>query len=329
MHELLAGRVYVWQLQLGAAMGNLGDRRHEQIAPEDLLWLVPEIAGLIRKGGANLQVADNVGYYGPYEETIRSKRRTPVPCWIGCYAGCRHVGIEADGGVKGCLSIQSNRQTEGNVQVDALADIWHRDGAFSYNRSFKLDDLTGFCRTCEHAPVCRGGCLSMRTCEGGGENPFCYHRVATLAERRSRRKRPRYVPMVVAPAALLAMFGLGCGGNVEVDERSTQGTGGGAQDAGLQDTAASDRVAPDVIAEAGPPVTDHYGIPTPDAEPPVVDPYGVVDAGPDVPNVDYYGIMPDAEVDAEPPIVDPYGVADAEADVVEPPYDDVYGEPPP
>ena len=341
MHELLAGRVYVWQLQLGAAMGNLRDHRHEQIAPEDLLWLVPEIAGLIRKGGANIQVADNVGYYGPYEEAIRSKRRTPVPCWIGCYAGCRHVGIEADGGVKGCLSIQADRRTEGNLQIDSFADIWHRKGAFAYNRGFRLDDLAGFCRTCEHAAVCRGGCLSMRTCEGGGENPFCYHRVATLAERRVRRSRPRYVPMVLAPAALLAMFGLGCGGNVAVDERNAQGTGGGAQDAGSADV-----VAADVAAEVDPPIVDHYGIAAEAGdEPPIVDPYGVADAEVDVGTVDDYGIPLDAG-DAEPPIVDPYGVADAEADVpnvdyygimpdaeveaeAEPPFADMYGEPSP
>ena len=329
MAELLSGRVYVWQLQLGAAMGNLADRRHQQVAPEDLLWLVPKIARLIERGGANIQVADNVGYYGPYEKTIRSKRRTPVPCWVGCYAGCRHVGIEADGGVKGCLSIQSTTRTEGNLQAEALSDIWHRKGSFSYNRDFSLTDLSGFCRTCEHAEVCRGGCLSMRTCEGGGENPFCYHRVATLAERNARRRRPRYVPMVIAPATLLALFGLGCGGNVVAEDR-TQGAGG--SDAGMADATYADQASPDVETDAEPPVVDHYGIPPTDAgdEPPIVDPYGVADAEADVPNVDYYGIMPDAEADTEPPNIDEYGVPapDAAADV-EPPYDDMYGEMPP
>lgn len=340
MAELLSGRVYVWQLQLGAAMGNLADRRHQQVAPEDLLWLIPTIARLIERGGANIQVADNVGYYGPYEKTIRSKRNTPVPCWVGCYAGCRHVGIEADGGVKGCLSIQATTRTEGNLQAEALADIWHRDGSFSYNRKFSLSDLSGFCRTCEHAKVCRGGCLSMRTCEGGGENPFCYHRVATLAERNASRRRPRYVPMVIAPATLLALFGLGCGGRVDAEDR----TPGDPSEAGIADTSHAEQAD----ADAEPPVVDDYGLPPTDAafeapvtdlygiptdagdEPPIVDPYGVADAGPDVPNVDYYGIMPDAEADTEPPNVDDYGVPapDAGADV-EPPYDDMYGEKPP
>jgi len=210
MHDLLVGKVYAWQLQAGARMGNLASHDEKQIEPKDLLEVVPTLAHLIEKDEMRIHVADNIGYYGPYEKTLRTRRTSPVPCWVGCYAGCQHIGIEADGGVKGCLSLQSTAATEGNVQGDSLHDIWWKRDAFAYNRSFSPSDLSGFCRTCEHVAICRGGCLSMRSCEGGRDNPFCYHRVATLASRKKERSRRHYVPMVVAPAALMAAFGLGC-----------------------------------------------------------------------------------------------------------------------
>lgn len=212
MQDFLTGRVFSWQVQLAAAMGNL--RRADQLVPDDLLDLVPVLANLVERDRVNVQVADNIGYFGPYEEVIRKRRSSPLPCWVGCYAGCQHLGIQADGGVKGCLSLQSITATEGNLREQSLANIWNRPGAFDYNRAFTLDDLSGFCRTCVHAEVCRGGCLSMRTCEGGRDNPFCYHRVATLAARRTKKVRSRYSSVTYAPAALLALLGLtgpGCG----------------------------------------------------------------------------------------------------------------------
>ena len=299
MHDLLAGRVYVWQLQLGAAMGNLSDHRADQIAPEDLLTIVPLVARLVERGQVNVHVADNIGYYGPYEDILRKRRTAPVSCWVGCYAGCRHLGIESDGGVKGCLSIQSTRATEGNLHKDSLRDIWMRPGAFSYNRAFQLDDLSGFCRTCEHAAVCRGGCLSMRTCEGGRDNPFCYHRVATLADRDAERSRARYVPRMVVPAALLAAFGLGCGSDdsapgPEVKDAAQEwppaGDAYGITFDGGQD-------GPDVGAEYYGMPGDAYGIPW--DSPPVTDAGDEsIDAADETPPAgDAYGIPADADPD--------------------------------
>ncbi|MBI5535243.1 MAG: radical SAM protein [Deltaproteobacteria bacterium] len=213
IHDQLVGRVFGWQLQIGAAMGSLLDNVSEQIRPEDLLEVIPAIARLIDKKRIDIRVADNVGYYGPFEKTIRHARTSPTRHWIGCYAGCRHIGIESDGGVKGCLSLQASHATEGNLMRESLGDIWRRERAFAYNRAFSLSDLGGFCRTCEYAAVCRGGCLSMRVCEGGRENPFCYHRVATLASQAKGRRKWHYVPMAIAPAAVLASMGLGCDGS--------------------------------------------------------------------------------------------------------------------
>jgi radical SAM protein with 4Fe4S-binding SPASM domain len=259
--------VYAWQLQLGAAMGNLGDHRDEQIEPRDLLTLVPLIAELIQAGKVPIHVGDNLGYYGRYESVLRRRRSSAMPCWVGCYAGCRHLGIEADGGVKGCLSVQCTHQTEGNLRRESLRDIWLRPGAFVYNRNFSLADLGGFCRTCEYAEICRGGCLSMRACEGGRDNPFCYHRVATL-QARQRRGRLGYTPIAVVPAALLGLLGVGCGG--EVDPGPTDAAADAA-DGGPGDAQPDRQVTP-VYAMP----VDAYGIQPVDASGLLpVDAYGI------------------------------------------------------
>jgi radical SAM protein with 4Fe4S-binding SPASM domain len=207
LYGVIAPRAFAWQVQLAAAMGNQRLQTHPQVDPADLLHIVPTLARLIRKSRIDIRTADNIGYFGPFEGVLRKSRKTPIPCWVGCYGGCRHVGIQADGTVKGCLSMQAVDVGEGNVTRTSLAEIWNRPGAFAYNRDFRLDSLSGFCRTCEHAEICRGGCHSMRLCEGGSENPFCYHRVATLADRQRPRAARRYLPMAIAPAAILALAG--------------------------------------------------------------------------------------------------------------------------
>jgi MoaA/NifB/PqqE/SkfB family radical SAM enzyme len=58
LHDLLVGQVYAWQLQLGAAMGNLHDHRAEQLDPEDLLTLLPIVAELVRERSVNIYIGD-------------------------------------------------------------------------------------------------------------------------------------------------------------------------------------------------------------------------------------------------------------------------------
>ncbi|MCE7888552.1 MAG: radical SAM protein [Myxococcales bacterium] len=276
MEVLLRGRIYVWQLQLGAAMGNLLDHKDEQLEPRDLLHVIPALAALVESSPLNVRIANNVGYYGPYEATLRRHRSSPVECWVGCYAGCRHVGIQSDGSVKGCLSLQATQKTEGSLAEEGLSDIWHRDGAFAYNRSFSKHDLSGFCRTCEYAGVCRGGCFSMRTCEGGSENPYCYHRVATLDARALVRGKRRYAPLTLAPAALLAAFNLSCAAD------KPQGPPPGAPTADP--------------FPGEPPSAEEYAAPapeptaTPEPEPPIVAEYAVVE--PEPPMTEKYGVPP-------------------------------------
>ena len=206
LHDIIAPRAFVWQVQLAEAMGNQLRQTHPQIDPADLLHIVPTLARLIRKKKIEIRTADNIGYFGPFESVLRKSRKTPIPCWVGCYGGCRHVGIQADGTVKGCLSAAR-----------------------------------------------------------------------------------RYLPMAIAPAAILALAG--CAGQVTDDYGAPvfEDAAGADADAATDAPATPSQDA-STDADSGPVLQGVYGLTEPpdagpdaDARPPIVEAYGVIeppDAGP-------------------------------------------------
>jgi len=178
------------------------------IAPQQLLSLIPALARMKRRGEIELRIADSIGYFGPHEKTLRSTTWRGRPgSWQGCQAGLRVVGIEADGGVKGCLSMQSGARQgasflEGNLRESRLSDIWEREGAFAYNRDFRVGSLTGACRRCRHDQQCRGGARCMAAASTGAltEDPYCYHAL-------DRRRRLPIFERSAAAVALVAAMG--------------------------------------------------------------------------------------------------------------------------
>jgi radical SAM protein with 4Fe4S-binding SPASM domain len=180
-----------WQLQPGNPSGVMGEHRELVIAPGDLLWLVPEIAAMRTDGNdpPAIHPADNVGYYGIHEKALRD-RGAKVDFWIGCRAGCQVIGIESNGNVKGCLSLPSARHgkdvfLEGNLREHSLQEIWTRQGAFAYNREFKVEQLAGFCAVCRYRDICRGGCswTAYSHTQSRFDNPYCFYRQAVLHKR--------------------------------------------------------------------------------------------------------------------------------------------------
>jgi radical SAM protein with 4Fe4S-binding SPASM domain len=180
-----------WQLQPGNPSGVMCEHQELVIAPEDLLWLVPEIAAL-RTDDVERPIvfpADNVGYYGIHEHAIR-ERGARIDFWIGCRAGCQVIGIESNGNIKGCLSLPSARHgrdqfLEGNLRDRSLKELWCREGAFAFNRGFRVDQLGGFCAVCRYRDICRGGCAWTAYSHTGTrfDNPYCFYRQA-VAHRR-------------------------------------------------------------------------------------------------------------------------------------------------
>ncbi len=196
IQKLLADHgVYSWQLQLGNPTGNMCEHRELVLPPEMLLEIVPKVAQLKQSSKRpQIYVGDNIGYYGDYEAALRSSKAR-IPFWTGCRAGCRVIGIESGGNVKGCLSLPSemngvDRFIEGNIMDKPLAEIWNKPGAFAYNRQFKIEDLGGECRTCEYAEICRGGCFwtSYAHTLGQRDNPYCYIRQLKHAQEKAAAK---------------------------------------------------------------------------------------------------------------------------------------------
>lgn len=184
-------RVSSWQVQLGIPSGALRDNRDLVIQPDDLLWLVPQLAAMRADASARpvLFAADNVGYFGRHEKPLRD-RGAEIGFWIGCRAGMQVIGIESNGNVKGCLSLPSARHGDDHFVEDSLrhrplADIWNDPKSFAWNRDFTESQLGGFCAVCRYRDICRGGCAwtAYSHTSNRFDNPYCFYRRALVAGR--------------------------------------------------------------------------------------------------------------------------------------------------
>jgi radical SAM protein with 4Fe4S-binding SPASM domain len=190
---------HAWQLQLTVPMGRAVDEPDVLLQPYDLLALFPLLPTLKRRAdeaGLFIWRGNNLGYFGPYESEIAAWM--PDGHCKGCGAGQTLIGIEADGIVKGCPSLSTEKWAAGNVKDAPLLDIWERGGPIRYTRDRTVDDLWGFCRGCYYADTCRAGCTWMSDMLLGkpGNNPYCHHRALEL---RKVGKRERVERMGSAP----------------------------------------------------------------------------------------------------------------------------------
>ncbi|MFW5878636.1 MAG: radical SAM/SPASM domain-containing protein, partial [Myxococcota bacterium] len=201
-----------WRLQLGKPMGNLDDHEDWVIRPRDLLYLLPRLHRLAIEDDLPVGIGDSIGFFGPYDEPLRATSWKGTPQrWAGCQAGLQAIGIEANGGVKGCLSLQAfagekDPFVEGNIRERSLKEIWRDPNLFAYNRRASVKELTGFCASCSKKNVCKGGAKCVASAVTGDvlEDPYCYHRVAELA----RRQPIARMRGAVAAAAAGASIGL-------------------------------------------------------------------------------------------------------------------------
>jgi radical SAM protein with 4Fe4S-binding SPASM domain len=174
--------VRTWLVQLTAPMGRTREHLDIVLEPEDVPHVARWLADAKQQSTMYIAVGDNVGYYTEIEPMLRRKREDEaIPFWCGCSAGVLTVGIQSDGAVKGCLSLQDDRFVEGNVLDRSLREIWEDPGAFAYTRRFELAMLHGACARCEYGELCRGGCTFMSVGAVGrpGGDPYCLHRLAT------------------------------------------------------------------------------------------------------------------------------------------------------
>ncbi len=189
-----------WQIQLTVPMGHGADRPDLLLQPYELLELYPLLVWIkeqrLDPRGVRLFPGNNIGYFGPYEAALRYGGDQGAH-WQGCSAGEWTLGLEADGKIKGCPSLPSERWTGGYLGRDALADVVRGTPELTYLKGRTVDDLWGFCHGCYYADVCKAGCTWTSYVFFGrdGNNPYCIHR-AMERERAGQRER-----LVLAEAA--------------------------------------------------------------------------------------------------------------------------------
>ena len=190
MEAIIEAGAKYWQVQLTVAMGNAVDNDDILLQPYELSTLMPLLAALHRQGrerGLLLLPGNNIGYFGPYDALWRGPDRGYYP---GCPAGQNVIGLEADGTLKGCPSLATQRYGAGSVRDTPLAELWAEHPALQFNRQRGTEDLWGYCGECYYAEVCRGGCTWTADSLFGrrGNNPYCHYRVLKLAERGVRER---------------------------------------------------------------------------------------------------------------------------------------------
>jgi radical SAM protein with 4Fe4S-binding SPASM domain len=174
-----------WQIQLSVAMGRAADNEFFLLQPYQMLDAFEILSRLYddaRKNGIRLIIANNIGYFGPYEAKLRSVASSATH-WDGCSAGRNSIGIEADGKIKGCPSLSSDTFTGANIRDVPLRKIFDSKHELNYIRSRSQSDLWGYCSTCYYAAVCLGGCTwtAHSLFARPGNNPYCHYRALTLS----------------------------------------------------------------------------------------------------------------------------------------------------
>ena len=167
-----------WQIQPFVPMGRGRDANGLLLTERDYLRLgdfLEEWMPSASTGGLELYAADSLGYFAAFETC-------PEP-WRGCSAGLVGCAITSDGKVKGCLSLP-NSFVEGDLRERDLWDIWFDPNAFAYNRQYTDHQLGPYCRDCDLADQCQGGCGSKAYALTGQlhNDPLCYYRLGRGAE---------------------------------------------------------------------------------------------------------------------------------------------------
>jgi radical SAM protein with 4Fe4S-binding SPASM domain len=181
IRDLIIGKTKAWQIQIAVPIGRFP---MDFILTKEEFYAVALFIASTRKRYSvkDLAVmgAHSIGYHS---QVLRNTMVSPV--WNGCQAGISVLGIQSDGGIKGCLSLPDSF-IEGNIRQRSLADIWADPNAFHYNRNCKNSDLKNQCTSCRFGKTCKGGCTTVSASITGTphNNPYCLYFIETkmLAE---------------------------------------------------------------------------------------------------------------------------------------------------
>jgi len=172
MREFLLNKNIAWQIQIADPIGRFPKSLH--LSLEEFYSVALFIASTRQKYSLKempITGAHCIGYNSRMLPNITLSTR-----WTGCQAGLTVLGIQSDGGVKGCLSLP-NSFVEGNVRAKSLIEIWSDPEFCIYTRQFKAENLNGDCKDCKFGKSCKGGCNAVSTSLTGKthSDPFCLY----------------------------------------------------------------------------------------------------------------------------------------------------------
>ncbi len=175
LHEfLIENDLKLWQIQIVEDMGNVNENPELQLTVEDVYQLAKYMVEFRQRKIVKILTCHNIGWFTSFEPLLRDHPFT------GCVAGRYALGIESDGNLRGCLSIMGDPEAnvEGNIRERSLIEIWNDPNSFKAFRDRKVEDLTGFCATCQYNNLCRGGCSSVAysLIKSFTENPLCLYK---------------------------------------------------------------------------------------------------------------------------------------------------------
>ena len=168
---LLDKGVDAWQIQTANIRGRMP--KEWAITDKDFYSVAKFVADNRKryKNIMEISEADCIGYFSKMTPCLGIKH------WQGCNAGINTIGIESDGAIKGCLSMQDPSYIEGNIREKSLKELWCNPDGFKYNRRFDLSQLGGICKDCKYGALCRGGCSEKSFSYTGQlhNSPFCLY----------------------------------------------------------------------------------------------------------------------------------------------------------
>ncbi len=171
IRDTLLNKNVAWQIQIASIVGRF---KEEQMLTKEEFYA----SGLFIASSREKYSYKELPIMGAHCFGYNSKvlPNVNIAPWKGCPAGMYAIGIQSDGGVKGCLSLDDSFK-EGNIRKSSLSEIWNHPDFADYNRKFKVEDLNGDCKDCKYGKKCRGGCLSVSTSVTGKKHadPYCYH----------------------------------------------------------------------------------------------------------------------------------------------------------
>ncbi len=174
IRDWIKNKGITWQLQIAIPIGRF--QKELMISKENFYAVGLFIAALRRTYSlCELPIigAHSLGYFSRV-----LPNSAILPNWNGCQAGISSVGIQSDGGVKGCLSLPEN-YIQGNIKEKSIQEIWNGPDFCSYMRCFNIENLQGNCRKCTYGKKCKGGCLAASIGITGDAfyDPYCFYAI--------------------------------------------------------------------------------------------------------------------------------------------------------